>query len=104
MIAFKKLLEFEWDRGNQEKNWFKHEVDINEAEEAFFDTNKQEYPDPTHSGAEIRKIVVGKTNAGRMLFVVYTMRKNKIRIVSARDLNKKKEKELYEKAPYTTKI
>lgn len=47
---------------------------------------------------EIRKIVVGSTKEGRILFIIYTIRSNKVRIISARDLNKKKEEGLYEKA------
>ena len=98
MIVIKKPLEFEWDEGNQEKNQIKHQVSLVEAEEVFFDSHKQEYPDPTHSSGEVRKIVVGTTKRNRTLFVVYTIRNQKVRIISARDLNKKKEKDLYEKA------
>ncbi len=42
---------------------------------------------------------MGKTKQGRLLFVVYTIRNKKIRVISARDLNKKREIDLYEKAP-----
>jgi uncharacterized protein len=98
MVVEKKLMEFEWDKGNIEKSLKQHDVTDKEAEEVFFDENKQEYPDPTHSEKEIRKVLVGKTKTGRLLFVVYTVRKNKIRIISARDLNKRREVELYEKA------
>jgi len=93
-----QVVKFEWDKGNQEKNQNKHKVSITEAEEVFFDNDKQEYPDPIHSKKEIRKIVVGSTKGGRLLFLVYTIRNKKIRIISARDLNKRKEEDLYEKA------
>ncbi|MDA1079846.1 MAG: BrnT family toxin [bacterium] len=98
MLLERNVIEFEWDKGNEEKNFQKHLVSSNEAEEAFFDKDKQEYPDPTHSESEIRKIMVGSTKLGRLLFVVYTKRKGKIRIISARDLNKRKERSLYEEA------
>lgn len=98
MVVDKKALEFEWNKGNIEKSLKQHDVTDKEAEEAFFDRDKQEYPDPKHSEKEIRKIIVGKTKKGRILFVVYTVRKDRIRIVSARDLNKRKEVDLYEKA------
>lgn len=97
MVTDKTSLEFEWDKGNIGKNR-KHKVIDKEAEEAFFDDKKQKYPDPSHSKSEIRKVMVGKTKKGRMLFVVYTERKNVIRIISARDLSKRKEVDLYEKA------
>lgn len=93
-----QLVEFEWDRGNKEKNQKKHQVSITEIEEVFFDDDKQEYPDPNHSQTEIRKIIVGSTNHGKLLFIVYTVRNQKVRVISARDLNKKKEEDLYEKA------
>jgi len=98
MVVDQKVIGFEWDKGNIEKSLKQHNVTDKEAEEVFFDQNKQEYPDPTHSEKEIRKIVVGKTNKGRILFVAYTVRKKKVRIISARDLNKKREADLYEKA------
>jgi uncharacterized DUF497 family protein len=93
----KKVLEFDWDEGNIGKS-LKHKVESKEAEEVFFDENKQEYPDPKHSEKEVRKLVVGKTKKGRLLFIVYTIRKKSIRIISARDLNKRREADLYEKA------
>lgn len=93
----KNALEFEWDNGNIKKN-IKHKIEDKESEEAFFDKNKQEYPDPEHSKKEVRKIIVGKTKKGKILFIVYTIRNTKIRIISARDLNKRKEADLYEKA------
>lgn len=87
---------FEWDEGNQGKNWQKHHVGISEAEEVFFDEHKKLYPDPIHSGKEKRKIIIGKTKKDRVLFLIFTIRKQKVRIISARDLNKREEG-LYEK-------
>ena len=98
MIVVRNAFVFDWDKGNLEKNLKYHNVSEREAEEAFFDGNKQEYPDAKHSTKELRKIIVGKTKTGRMLFVVYTVRNKKIRRISARDLNKRKEADLYEKA------
>lgn len=100
MVNYKKPIEFIWDKGNKDKNLIKHGVTNDEAEQVFFDLDKQEYPSPSskHSIKEIRKIVVGKTKKGRLLFVVYTVKNNAVRIISARDLNKRKEADLYEKA------
>ena len=64
----------------------------------ILDENKREYPDPKHSEREVRKVVAGRTRKGRLLFIVYTTRNNLIRIISARDLNKRREGDLYEKA------
>ncbi len=93
--------EFIWDNANSNKNWLKHQVKMDEAEEVFFDSNHQDYPDPIHSTTEIRSIIVGKTKAGRLLLVVYTERNKKIRIISARDINDKRERKLYEEKTNT---
>lgn len=98
MIELRTPIHFEWDEGNQDKNWHKHRVTQEEAEQVFFDTHKQDYPDPAHSKKELRKILVGRTLKDRMLLLVYTIRGDAIRIISARDLNKRKEADLYEKA------
>ncbi|KKQ66392.1 MAG: hypothetical protein US86_C0005G0003 [Candidatus Daviesbacteria bacterium GW2011_GWA2_38_24] len=92
----KKALEFEWDKGNIGKNK-KHNVDDNEAEEVFFDQNKVTFPDIIHSTeSEERLRIIGKTKNGRLVFIVFTRRSQKIRIISARDVNRK-EVPLYEK-------
>ena len=97
MKIFKEESEFEWDKGNIEKNK-KHNVEDREAEETFFDENKVKFSDIIHStGQEERLRIIGKTKKGRLLFIVFTKRENKIRIISARDVNRK-EVPLYEKA------
>ncbi|MBI2008692.1 BrnT family toxin [Candidatus Amesbacteria bacterium] len=90
-------MEFEWDSGNSSKNLKKHQVSDQETEEVFSDSHKVQKPDPFHSGREIRFILIGKTRGNRLLFTVYTIRRQKIRIISSRD-KKKKERSLYEKA------
>ena len=94
--GFNKVTDFEWDQHNVNKNYTKHGVSEKEAEEVFFDSKAKSYPDPIHSHKETRKIIIGKTGLGRILFVVYTIRKNKIRAISARDIKKRKEGKLYE--------
>lgn len=86
---------FEWDRGNKGKNFRKHKVTDDECEEVFFDSRKRIAKDVFHSGKEDRYILLGKTKQERVLFVAFTIRANKIRVISARDLNKK-ERYLYE--------
>lgn len=91
-----KPIGFEWDKGNKEKNWRKHKVDWRECEEVFFDKNLKTFYDIKHSQKEERFTALGKTNKGRKLFVVFTLRGNKIKVISARDMSKK-ERSLYEK-------
>lgn len=94
MRVDKNVLQFEWDEGNIGKNK-KHKVEDREAEEVFLDQRKKTFKDKLHSGGEERFRVVGKTKKDRRLFVAFTKRQNKIRIISARGINKK-EVYLYE--------
>jgi uncharacterized DUF497 family protein len=87
---------FDWNEANKNKNWIKHKVKTNECEEVFFDNSKVIYKDILHSGKESRFILIGKTKKLRMLFVVFTIRNKKVRIISARDTDKE-ERRLYEK-------
>jgi len=89
-----KVTGFEWDTGNKGKN-LKHKVADEECEEVFFDPRKVIQKDKLHSQKEERFILIGKTNQEKLLYVSFTIRKDKIRIISARDLNKKEYK-LYE--------
>lgn len=90
--VFGGSLEFEWDQGNAEKNWKRHRVSVSESEQVFFNEPLAVSPDPGHSSAEIRYLAFGKTDSGRRLAVVFTMRKGRIRVVSARDLSRREER------------
>jgi uncharacterized DUF497 family protein len=104
VVALPEILEFEWDAGNEQKNWITHHVSAEEAEEAFFAEERLVLEDKPHSTKhEARFILIGKSKQGRMLFIVYTIRKEKIRIISSRDTDKK-EVLLYEKALKLTKV
>lgn len=96
MKTVRKVFEFEWDKGNIDKNE-KHKVKNQECEQAFFDENKIIYKDVLHSVTEKRFILIGKTENKRCLYIIFTYRGGKIRVISARDINKKEVK-LYEEA------
>lgn len=98
-----KVLGFEWDEGNEEKNWLKHKVLPKEAEDIFYYSKRLLLEDIKHSEREPRFILIGKTKQGRMLFIVFTRRINKIRVVSCRDANRKEE-DFYEKTINTAKV
>lgn len=95
MVLEKGVIEFEWNEGNINKNWTKHHVTTEEAEQAFYDEYKVTSLDILHSQAEHRYILIGKTKVDRLLYIVYTIRGEKIRVISARDTSRKEEK-LYE--------
>ena len=87
---------FQWDDGNKNKNWLKHKVSNNECEQIFFNQPFIVDEDIKHSDVERRFYALGQTDTGRKLFVVFTIRNKKIRIISARDMSKK-EREIYRK-------
>lgn len=98
MASRSRVLQFEWDEGNSGKNKRSHNVEDWECEEVFFDPQKAILKDRLHSGQEERFILLGKTRQERLLYLVITVRNEKVRVISARDVTKKKEVDLYEKA------
>ena len=95
MFDFDSLVGFDWDEGNKQKNWEKHQVNYTECEEVFFNKPLLIDDDTNHSFQERRYYVLGRTDLGRTLFLVFTVRNNKIRVISARDQSKK-ERKIYE--------
>jgi uncharacterized DUF497 family protein len=83
---------FQWDKGNLLKNWEKHGVSAPECEQVFFNKPLVTVSDEKHSQKEVRFYALGQTDTGRLLFVVFTVRENLIRVISARDMNKKEQK------------
>ena len=83
---------FEWDRHNAKKNWEKHKVTPAECEQIFFNKPLIIADDIKHSDSERRFYALGKTDLHRNLFIVFTIRKNLIRVISARNMNKKEER------------
>ncbi len=77
---------FEWNQGNLTKNWDQHDVSSGECEQIFFNRPLIIKGDKEHSKNENRYYVLGRTNVNRLLFAVFTVRNDKIRILSARDM------------------
>ena len=80
---------FQWDIGNIDKNLIKHNVSNTECEEVFFNKPLIINLDENHLKEEVRYYILGKTNEDRKLFLVFTTRNSLIRVISARDMNKK---------------
>jgi uncharacterized DUF497 family protein len=83
---------FDWDEGNLLKNWERHRVSASECEQVFFNRPLVAGPDEEHSDTEDRFYALGATDSGRRLFVVFTVRSDKIRVISARDMNHRERK------------
>jgi hypothetical protein len=85
---------FEWDSQKAATNIRKHKVKFELACEAFFDPFVC-YLDEEIVGTELRERLVGLTTTWLMLYIVYVMRGDVIRIISARTATRE-EREMYE--------
>jgi len=92
---FNSIIGFDCDRGNIEKNKNKHNLDKWQIEEVFFNDPFLVFEDIKHSQTEKRWYALGKTDAEMGLMVVFTIRENLIRVISARKMNKR-ERNIYE--------
>ena len=89
---------FDWDDGNRSKC---QEHGVSQAAiESVFRSSIAVLPDPLHSKSEERFKAVGKSDGGRWIFLVFTLRRRRgkrlVRPISARFMHKK-EVEHYEK-------
>ena len=75
-------MDFEWDDNKARTNLNKHRVDFADAVAVFEDESAMTIPDP-YSGEE-RLVTMATDSLGRVLVVVYTVRNDSIRIISAR--------------------
>ncbi|MBO6147615.1 MAG: BrnT family toxin [Lachnospiraceae bacterium] len=83
-----------WDNEKDNSNYEKHGLHFSVAKRIFEDVNRIEMYDDKHSFYEDRYITIGYVN--RVIVVVYTERKNLIRIISARKATKREEQLYYD--------
>jgi hypothetical protein len=95
-LVVRGLRGFEWDAGNWRKSELKHGVAVAEAQEALLNDPLCQV-DARHSEAEQRYVALGVTNGARRLLVAFTVRRNRVRIISARPMSRK-ERAIHEKA------
>lgn len=86
-IALPEVILFDWNEGNLD-HIKKHSVEYRECEEIFFN-DVLYFEDTKHSNLEKRFLAYGITNEKRLLTVVFTIRNNKVRIISARNQHEK---------------
>jgi uncharacterized DUF497 family protein len=94
---------FTWDIQKAIANVEKHGVPFEEAATVFADANSLDGDDAEHSTQERRRQRIGRSVIGRILFVVYTIRRTRdeketIRIISARQASQR-EREAYTRLP-----
>nr|WP_294546851.1 BrnT family toxin [uncultured Rhodopila sp.] len=91
MINLSGIQGFQWDEGNGRKSADKHNVSQSEAEQAFFNEPLLLIGDVRHSQTEARFNALGYTDDNRFLHITFTLRDQGrlIRVISARDMNRK---------------
>jgi len=88
---------FSWDVRKAQANYDKHGVSFEEAATVFADPTGLDFEDPDHSWRASRSKRLGKSTDGRILLLVYTVRRRPndqetIRIISARQASRKERK------------
>lgn len=94
-VSLPNIRGFEWDDGNRDKNRIKHGISNGEAEQVFFNQPLLIIDDEKHSIVEHRFAAFGKTDSERTLTIIFTLRDDRIRVISARDMHRK-ERKFYE--------
>jgi uncharacterized protein len=88
-------MRFEWDDNKAESNAVKHGITFEDAVTVFADPDLLFTQDSQHSQGEVREWGIGVTESGSLVVIVFTMRGEQIRIISAR-IATKKEHQSYE--------
>lgn len=86
---------FEWDSEKALANWRKHVVSLESAVEVFFDPFLLVVDDEEYVGHELREKIIGMTRDWQVILVVYVMRNDRVRLISARVVTGE-ERRLYE--------
>jgi uncharacterized protein len=91
MLDLSRIEGFDWDEGNSRKSVERHDVSQTEAEQIFFNDPLLVVEDVSHSAREVRLHALGRTDAGRLLHISFTLRDDNrlIRVISARTMHRK---------------
>ena len=87
-------VDVEFDPAKARANLRKHRVSFADAEQALRDPRAVTIEDPDSEG-EQRFVTAGADTLGRVLVVVYTLRGDRIRLISARKASKGEARQYY---------
>ena len=90
------VLGFEWDPEKAVTNLERHGISFEEARTVFGDPLGRIVDDPRHSVGERRFVLLGRSDQQRLLAVMFTERREVVRVISAR-LATRRERRDYEK-------
>jgi uncharacterized DUF497 family protein len=85
-------VKFEWNPDKAAHNLKKHGIAFEDATSVFGDPFAGTIPDPLHSTVEARFVTIGMTSGLRLVVVVHTDRKHRVRIISARPATRAEKK------------
>jgi len=94
-------VEFEWDGAKAASNLDKHGVGFEEALTVFDDPLATIFDDEEHSNREPREIIVGHSDQGRLVLVIFTERSERVRIISARPATRRERTDYEENARFS---
>jgi uncharacterized DUF497 family protein len=80
---------FQWDEGNFAKNWTTLGVSQTDAEQVLGNRPLVVQGDVGHSDRETRYFAFGRTDGGRLLTIVFTIRGELLRVISARSMSRR---------------
>ena len=88
-------LEFEWDDAKAEANWRDHGVSFELAKTVFGDPFAVEWVDEREDYGEKRFVIIGMAEGNVLLFVAYTEREQRLRLISARRVTKYEQEDYF---------
>lgn len=88
-------MRFEWDKNKANANVQKHQISFEIAQEIFYKEEVLAFEDTRFNYKEVREIALGEVE-GIILYVMFTVREDRIRIISARKATEKEAKGYYD--------
>jgi uncharacterized DUF497 family protein len=82
-------MEFDWDASNV-KHIARHGITLEEAEQAVLIEPLES--DVQQHGSEERVLCFGRTKSGRLLTVLYTERRGRVRVVTAYEMTRQQQR------------
>jgi uncharacterized DUF497 family protein len=94
-------LRFDWDPRKAAANRAKHGIALDDAATAFHDVFARVIPDPDHSDAEERFVLLGMSERLRLLVVIHCDREamGVIRLISARRATRSEQRQYSRGSP-----
>jgi uncharacterized DUF497 family protein len=91
-------MRFEWDEQKAAQNLAKHKVTFEFAQRVFLDPYRLDAEDTRYDYGEERRLTLGRIE-WRLYAVAYTMRREIVRLISARKANRREQRRYYEAIP-----